>query len=103
MLDQPHHLHLDGPGRVPAAPRTPIGAEAVSVNPQRRGRRRMYEEEEMMASLHTREHLMVVGRMSNGQPRSYRLSRPQSREAAYRRLAVAILGLDVSTLTAVLQ
>jgi hypothetical protein len=37
------------------------------------------------------------------QPRGHRLSRPQSREAASRRLAVTILGLDVETLTVVLR
>jgi hypothetical protein len=56
-----------------------------------------------MTSLHTRQRLTVVGRTSNGQPRSYRLSRPQSREAAYRRLAVAILGVDVKTLAVMLR
>jgi hypothetical protein len=40
----------------------------------------------------------VVGRATTGQPRTYRLARPATHEAAYRRLAVAILGLDVSTL-----
>lgn len=39
----------------------------------------------------------VIGRAANGQPRTYRLS-PANRHAAYRRLAVAILGLDVATL-----
>jgi hypothetical protein len=33
---------------------------------------------------------------ANGQPRTYRLA--AARQAAYRRLAVAILGLDVATL-----
>jgi hypothetical protein len=57
----------------------------------------------IMTSRHTRERLTVIGRASNGQPRSYRLSRPQSREAAHWRLAVAILALDVKTLTDVLR
>jgi hypothetical protein len=46
----------------------------------------------------TLDHRTVVGRTANGQPRTYRLVRPAAREAAYRRLAIAILGLDVKTL-----
>jgi len=46
--------------------------------------------------------LAVVGRSATGQPRTFRLElagRPAaSRDAAYRRLAVSILGLDVPTL-----
>jgi hypothetical protein len=46
--------------------------------------------------------LAVVGRSTAGQPRTFRLElagRPAaSRDAAYRRLAVHILGLDVPTL-----
>ena len=38
-----------------------------------------------------------------GQPRTYRLQPQASRDAAYRRLAVSILGLDVKTLTAELR
>jgi hypothetical protein len=40
----------------------------------------------------------VVGRAANGQPRTYRLVPPAAPEAGYRRLAIAILGLDVKTL-----
>ncbi len=40
----------------------------------------------------------VVARGPNGQPRTYRLSPKPSQQAAYRRLAVAILGLDVAFL-----
>jgi len=38
----------------------------------------------------------VIARGANGQPRTYRLD--AARQAAYRRLAVAILHLDVATL-----
>ena len=41
----------------------------------------------------------VVARGANGQPRTYRLSPRPAQQAAYRRLALAILGLDVATLT----
>jgi hypothetical protein len=40
----------------------------------------------------------VVSRGANGQPRTYRLSPKPAQHAAYRRLAAAILGLDVATL-----
>ena len=40
----------------------------------------------------------VVSRGPNGQPRTYRLSPKPAQDAAYRRLAAAILGLDVATL-----
>src|SRR5947207_13733047 len=39
----------------------------------------------------------VIACNANGQPRTYRLARA-AQHAAYRRLAVAILGLDVATL-----
>jgi hypothetical protein len=46
--------------------------------------------------------LAVVGRSTAGQPRTYRLEvmpRPaSSRDAAYRRLAAVLLGLDVPSL-----
>jgi len=45
----------------------------------------------------------IVGRSANGQPRTYRLATPAASGAAYRRLAVAILGLDVPTLADELQ
>jgi hypothetical protein len=45
----------------------------------------------------------IVGRSANGQPRTYRLAAPAASGAAYRRLAVAILGLDVPTLADELQ
>ena len=51
--------------------------------------------------------LAVVGRSAAGQPRTYRLEvlpRPAaSRDAAYRRLATVMLGLDVATLAHQLQ
>ena len=40
----------------------------------------------------------VIARGANGQPRTYRLSPQPAQQAAYRRLASAILGLDVATL-----
>jgi hypothetical protein len=45
--------------------------------------------------------LDVVGRSDGGRPRTYRLSRSNrthSRAAAHRRLAAAVLGLDVANL-----
>jgi hypothetical protein len=47
--------------------------------------------------------LTPVARNAAGQPRTYRLQRPSTRKAAYRRLAIAILGLDVPTLTSELR
>jgi hypothetical protein len=47
------------------------------------------------APLRTRS---VVARGPGGQPRTYRLSPQPAQQAAYRRLALAILGLDVATL-----
>jgi hypothetical protein len=46
----------------------------------------------------TAHHLIVLGRSAGGQPRSYRLASASPRDAAYRRLAVAVLGLDIRTL-----
>ena len=40
----------------------------------------------------------VIARGANGQPRTYRLSPRPAQQAAYRRLALAILGLDVASL-----
>jgi hypothetical protein len=40
----------------------------------------------------------VLARDAYGQPRTYRLAPHAAQHAAYRRLAVAILGLDVATL-----
>jgi hypothetical protein len=51
-------------------------------------------------------HLVVVGTTACGRPRTYRVVCDQRRarvEAAYRRLAVAILGLDVGYLAAELS
>jgi hypothetical protein len=45
-----------------------------------------------------RHHLSVVTRETNGLPRTYRLAPSTAQQSAYRRLAVAILGLDVATL-----
>jgi hypothetical protein len=50
--------------------------------------------------------LAIVGRSSSRQPRTYRLEgRPMApqRSAAYRRLAAAMLGLDVASLAATLR
>jgi hypothetical protein len=40
----------------------------------------------------------IIARGANGQPRTYRLAPAPAQRAAYRRLALAILGLDVATL-----
>jgi hypothetical protein len=40
----------------------------------------------------------VIGRGPNGQPRTYRVSPAPAQQAAYRRLALTILGLDVASL-----
>ena len=45
----------------------------------------------------------VLTRDANGQPRTYRLARSTAQQAAYRRLAVAILGLDVQHVAAQLR
>ena len=45
----------------------------------------------------------VIAREANGQPRTFRLAPRPAQQAAYRRLAVAILGLDVSHLAAELR
>ena len=45
----------------------------------------------------------VIGRTSNGQPRTYRLCASTTQNAAYRHLAAAILGLDVATLATELR
>ena len=44
------------------------------------------------------DRLRVVARGANGQPRTYRLATSSSQNTAYRRLALAILRLDVATL-----
>ncbi|MDQ3808701.1 MAG: hypothetical protein M3336_00250 [Chloroflexota bacterium] len=41
----------------------------------------------------------VLARDRNGLPRTYRLASQPAQQAAYRRLAAAILGLDVASLT----
>jgi hypothetical protein len=46
---------------------------------------------------------VVIGRDAAGQPRTYRLVHPARQAAAYRRLAIAILGLDVPTLACELR
>ena len=43
--------------------------------------------------------LRVLARGANGQPRTYRLAASSTQTIAYRRLALAIVGLDVATLT----
>jgi hypothetical protein len=45
----------------------------------------------------------VIAHEANGQPRTYRLAPRPAQQAAYRRLAIAILGLDVSHLAAELR
>jgi hypothetical protein len=45
-----------------------------------------------------KQRLRVVARAANGQPRTYRLATSSTQNTAYRRLALAILGLDVATL-----
>jgi hypothetical protein len=45
----------------------------------------------------------VIARAANGQPRTYRLAPAPAQQAAYRRLAIAILGLDISHLAAELR
>ena len=45
----------------------------------------------------------IVAREPNGQPRTYRLAPRPAQQAAYRRLAIAILGLDVNHLAAELR
>ena len=42
--------------------------------------------------------LSVIGRRPSGQPRTYRLSPQPTQQVGYRRLALAIVGLDVATL-----
>jgi hypothetical protein len=45
----------------------------------------------------------VIAREANGQPRTYRLAPRPGQQTAYRRLAIAILGLDVGHLSAELR
>jgi hypothetical protein len=50
--------------------------------------------------------LAIVGRSDGGRPRTYRVTRSnrtRGRDAAYRRLAAAILGLDVAYLASELS
>ncbi len=47
--------------------------------------------------------LTPIARETSGQPRTYRLSRTLARDAAYRRLAITVLGLDVPTLASQLR
>ena len=44
-----------------------------------------------------------IGYDAAGQPQTYRLTRGARRDRAYRRLAIAILGLDVAALTSELR
>ena len=44
------------------------------------------------------QYRLVVARGANGQPRTYRLATSSAQNNAYRRLALAILRLDVATL-----
>jgi hypothetical protein len=50
------------------------------------------------ARVSIQHRMRVVGRGANGQPRTYRLGPSSVQNPAYRRLALAILGLDVATL-----
>jgi hypothetical protein len=47
--------------------------------------------------------LQPISRDAAGRPRTFRVQRPVSREAAYRRFAITVLGLDVQSLTAKLR
>jgi len=47
---------------------------------------------------HQQHYLRVVARGANGQPRTYRLATSSTQNTAYRRLALAIVGLDVAIL-----
>jgi hypothetical protein len=49
---------------------------------------------------HTRA---VIARDAFGQPRTYRLVPSRAQQTAYRRLALAIIGLDVASLAAELR
>jgi hypothetical protein len=55
-----------------------------------------------LSSLRSRSR-SVVARGPNGQPRTYRLGALPAQQAAYRRLAAAILGLDVDSLSGQLR
>jgi hypothetical protein len=46
---------------------------------------------------------LAIGHDGAGQPRTFRLVREARRQAAYRRLAIAILRLDVESLTSDLR
>jgi hypothetical protein len=46
---------------------------------------------------------LPIGHDAAGRPRTYRLQRAGSRDAAYRRLVITILGLDVQTLASGLR
>jgi hypothetical protein len=51
-------------------------------------------------------HLRLISSAPTGQPRTYRLvaqRRSAAQNAAYRKLAIAILGLDVASLAAQLR
>jgi hypothetical protein len=52
----------------------------------------------MFAQLPTTRTLTLVASERNGQARTYRLAPTASQQTAYRRLALAIIGLDVATL-----
>jgi hypothetical protein len=47
--------------------------------------------------------LRPIGHARNGQPRTHRLASRAHQDAAYRRLATAVLGLDVASLAAELR
>ena len=58
------------------------------------------QQQQQHSSLRSRS---VVARGPNGQPRTYRLAALPGQRAAYRRLATAILGLDVDFLASHLR
>ena len=47
--------------------------------------------------------LRPISHDAAGQPRTFRLQRQVKRQAAYRRLAISILGLDIKTLASELR
>lgn len=58
----------------------------------------MHSHQQLARPVGTQHRLQEVARGANGHPRTYRLGPSSVQNAAYRRLALAILGLDVATL-----
>ena len=97
--------HL-GASRANSRPRDPGGAHApwapepshcLTAAPAAAGA------EGVMTTTGALDQRAVIGRPAHGQSRTYRLARPAAREAAYRRLAAAIVGLDVAALAVQLR